>query len=106
MSLGIYNILQKKKIYQKVTKDRRNFMVKNLDQLKALISWCKDQKLKKLKLGDIEFEISELDFIPDEGRPLEGLKANTEEYNTETLADTLDEPKDWRDDPDLYHSSN
>ena len=71
-----------------------------------MIQYCKDNKIKKLKLKDIESEISELDFIPDEGRHLEGLKANTGEYNTETLADTLEEPTNWRDDPDLYHSSD
>ena len=81
-------------------------MISNIDQLKSMIQYCKANKIKKLKLKDIEIEISELDFIPEEGKPLEGLKSNTTEYNTDTLADTLEDPKDWRDDPDLFHSAD
>jgi hypothetical protein len=56
-------------------------------------------------LGDIQFEISELDFIPEEtGTPM--TASNLGNYNTETLVDTLEDNQDWRNDPDLFHSSN
>lgn len=67
--------------------------------------WCKDQKIKKMNIGDIQFEISELDFIEsDKGVPM--TASNMGNYNTDTLVDTLEDPKDWREDPDLFHSSN
>jgi len=81
-------------------------MITNLDQLKNMIQYCKENKIKKLKVKDIEFEISELDFLPESSKQFESPQFNTGEYNTETLADTLEEEKDWRDDPDLYHLSN
>lgn len=82
-------------------------MVKNLDQLKNFIMWCKDNKIKKIDLGDVKFEISELDFIPEEGKSLNfDNKSNIGEYNSDTLVDTLDEKIDPKDDPDLYWSTN
>lgn len=71
-----------------------------------MIQYCKDNKIKRLKLKDIEIEISEIDFIPNDLSADQSLSVNTGKYNSETLADTLEDPKDWRDDPDLYHSSN
>jgi len=80
-------------------------MITNLDQLKNFIMWCKDNKVKTMNIGEIKFEISELDFIPEEAQQ-STLSSNVGEYNTDTLADTLEEATDWRNDPDLYHSSN
>lgn len=81
-------------------------MINNIDQLKKLIEYCKDQKIKKLKIKDIEFEISELDFLPEEGKPLSMGNSNLGEYNTETLVDTLEENLDPKNDPDLFWSTN
>lgn len=81
-------------------------MITNIDQLKKLIEWARDKKLKKLKMGDIEFEISELDFIPEEKSTLDFEKPNLGEYNTDTLVDTAEEAKSYKDDPDLFWSSN
>jgi hypothetical protein len=80
-------------------------MITNLDQLKKLIEWCKDNKIKKLKLQDIEFEISELDFLPEEGKALTLGNSNIREFNTETLTDTSKD-QSIIDDEDLYWSSN
>ena len=80
-------------------------MITNLDQLKKLIEWCKDNKIKKLKLQDIEFEISELDFLPEEGKALTLGNSNVREFNTETLTDTSKD-QSIIDDEDLYWSSN
>jgi hypothetical protein len=80
-------------------------MITNLDQLKNFIMWCKDQKVKKMNIGDIQFEISELDFIPEEtGTPM--TASNLGNYNTETLVDTLEDSIDPKNDPDLFWSSN
>lgn len=81
-------------------------MISNLDQLKSFILWCKDEKIKSMSIGDVKFEISELDFLPEDLSNNQPLSVNTGKYNSETLADTLEDPTDWRDDPDLYHSSN
>lgn len=80
-------------------------MITNLDQLKNFIMWCKDQKIKEMDLGNVKFSISEIDFIPQE-QEVQLNTPNLGEYNTSTLTDTLEEPKDWRNDPDLFHSSN
>lgn len=79
-------------------------MISNIDQLKKLIEWCKSNKIKKLKLKDIEFEISELDFIPEENIQVSNDPVNTGKYNTETLADTLQD-KPLNEDEDLFWSS-
>jgi len=79
-------------------------MITNLDQLKNIILWCKDQKIKKLKLKDLEFEISELDFIPADSNETP-LFENAKTPNKETLADTTKETA-IEDDPDLFWSSN
>ena len=80
-------------------------MISNLDELKKFIMWCKDNKIKDMQLKDVKFSISELDFIPEEHNN-QPLTSNLGAYNTDTLSDTLEEPTDWRDDPDLFHSSN
>lgn len=38
-------------------------MIKNLDDLKAFITWARDNKIKKVKMKGIEVEISDLAFI-------------------------------------------
>ena len=81
-------------------------MISNIDQLKSLINWCKDAKIKKLKLKDIEFEISELDFLPDDGKQITLDNYNLSDNNTETLVDTLDDNSDVKNDPDLFWSSS
>jgi hypothetical protein len=38
-------------------------MIKNIEELKALITWAKDNKVKHLELEGIKFELSEIAFI-------------------------------------------
>jgi hypothetical protein len=38
-------------------------MIETVEELKALISWLKEQKVKRLKLGDVEVEISDIAFV-------------------------------------------
>lgn len=81
-------------------------MITNIDQLKKFILWCKDNKIKNMEVGGIKFEISELDFLPEEPAPLNMENHNLGEYNTETLVDTLDKNLDPTNDPDLFWSTD
>lgn len=38
-------------------------MLKNIDEIKKFIEWCKENKVKNFKSDNIEFELSELSFI-------------------------------------------
>jgi len=38
-------------------------MLKNIEDVKLFIEWCKEHKVKSFKSNDIEFELSELSFI-------------------------------------------
>ena len=79
-------------------------MITNTDQLKKLIEWCKENKIKKLKIKDIEFEISELDFIPTESQEVPLTPSNVGKFNTDTLVDTVKETP-ITEDEDLFWSS-
>jgi hypothetical protein len=77
-------------------------MFKDIKELKEFIIWCKAQKLKSFQVDGLQFELSEITYaeeIPN------NEKSNLGEYNTDTLTDTL-ESKDFREDPDLFWSSN
>ena len=76
-------------------------MIKSLDELKILIEWCRSRKIKKLKVADVEFEISEIDFLPEEIEQ----KSNVGTYNTETLVDTLESSSQSTEDDDLLYWS-
>lgn len=78
-------------------------MISNVDQLKKLIEWCKANKIKKLKIKDIEFEISELDFLPEQDTETP-INNNLGLYNEDTLADT-EKSVDPKNDPDLFWST-
>jgi hypothetical protein len=78
-------------------------MISNILELQSLIEWCKLNKVKHLKINDIEFQLSELAFLPDD--PTEAINSNLNPYNTETLADT-DKSPDINSDPDLFWSSS
>jgi hypothetical protein len=38
-------------------------MINSINELQTLIKWCKDEKVKSLKVGDISFEISDLGLV-------------------------------------------
>tara|TARA_R110002167_G_scaffold88894_1_gene239581 strand:+ start:400 stop:630 length:231 start_codon:yes stop_codon:yes gene_type:complete len=38
-------------------------MLKNLEDIKLFIEWCKEHKVKSFKAEDVQFELSELAFI-------------------------------------------
>ena len=75
-------------------------MLKNMEDVKLLIEWCKEHKVKSFKSDNIQFELSELSFIED-----------TQAY-TDKLQTSLDESKfeadqqEKEDDELLFWSSN
>jgi len=77
-------------------------MFDSLEKLKEFMDWCRTNKVKTFKNSDIQFELSELAFLPD--------NANVKEINLEdekTFADAVDQgltPEEYED--LLFHSSN
>lgn len=69
-----------------------------LKKIKEMINWCKSNKVKKFKYGDMEFELSELSMIEgidDMGiKPIEQAEIaqeTTEEANLEDIQDAKEE---------------
>lgn len=72
-------------------------MLKTVDELKSLILWAKEQHLTKLKVGDVEVEISVLGF-PNVQEFVDGpVKELTS--GSATLSDT--DTEQAQDDEDL-----
>lgn len=75
-------------------------MLKNIEDIKLFIEWCREHKVKSFKSEGIQFELSELSFIE-----------STKSY-TDDLQSTLDESKfekeqqDQEDEEMLFWSSN
>ena len=69
-------------------------MINNTEELKKLITWAKENKVKSLKIGEISFELSELSFIEDIELSQDRISSNVGEYNNDTLTDTLDSNED------------
>tara|TARA_R100000656_G_scaffold7964_1_gene9173 strand:- start:4282 stop:4512 length:231 start_codon:yes stop_codon:yes gene_type:complete len=38
-------------------------MLKNMEDIKLFIEWCKENKVKSFKSDNVQFELSELSFI-------------------------------------------
>jgi|TARA_R100001480_G_scaffold17447_2_gene26693 hypothetical protein len=74
-------------------------MLKNMEDVKLFIEWCKENKVKSFKSEHIQFELSELSFLE-----------NTEGY-ADKIQTTLDESKfekeqqDQEDEEMLFWSS-
>jgi hypothetical protein len=75
-------------------------VLKNIEDIKLFIEWCREHKVRSFKFEDIQFELSELSFIE-----------STKSY-TDDLQSTLDESKfekeqqDKEDEEMLFWSSN
>lgn len=77
-------------------------MFTNPEQLKDFISWCKDQKVKHVKVEGFEFTMADLAFIPDEdlSTPIPNFNA----ADSKTLTDT--DPDQKREDDELLFWSS
>ncbi|HAT67416.1 MAG TPA: hypothetical protein DCS66_22945 [Flavobacteriaceae bacterium] len=75
-------------------------MLKNMEDIKLFIEWCKENKVKSFKSDNVQFELSELSFIE-----------NVEDY-ADKVDTQLDESKFERnqqkseDEEMLFWSSN
>jgi hypothetical protein len=79
-------------------------MVNNIEELKNLILWCKEQKVKSLKVAEYSFELSNLALIEDL-KSVEDAILN-EDKNTVVQKDLMDLQQTPEEDAeDLYWSS-
>jgi hypothetical protein len=54
-------------------------MFKSVDELKAFITWAKNNHVKRVKVGEIEVEVSDIAFIPEFNSPnISHTQANPE----------------------------
>lgn len=65
-------------------------MINSIDELKALVLWLKDNKVKSLKIGEIGIEISDFGLVEH----LSGLESEPQPENKEIVTTQ----KDWTDD--------
>jgi hypothetical protein len=77
-------------------------MLKTTEEVQKFILWCKENKVKSFKLGDLHVELSELSFIPDNELIAPGAPAFT---NSATLTDTEEESSKDEEEM-LYWSTN
>lgn len=79
-------------------------MVNNIEELKNLILWCKEQKVKSLKVAEYSFELSDLALVEDL-HSFEDATLN-EDKKTVTQKDLMDsQPTPEEDAEDLYWST-
>lgn len=69
-------------------------MFKSVKEIQDFIVWAKSEKLKIVKLGDLEVEISELNYIEEIAQP------STQEQREDVQSNNADEDEDL-----LYWSS-
>lgn len=74
-------------------------MIKSVEELKALILWAKEQKLKRLKVGDIEVEVSDISIL--ESVQVEKLVSPP----TGSMPQQATQTENEEDDELLYYSS-
>lgn len=78
-------------------------MLKSVEDIKKFIQWCRDNKVKSFKTKEVEFELSELSFVPqlDESE----LTEKSVQAAEETLADTAKQELDQEDEDLLFWST-
>lgn len=74
-----------------------------LQELKEFIIWAKQNKLKKFKKGNIEFELSDLAFL-ESASLMQGEEQEISSNSSKTLCDTEEMSKEEYEDL-LYWSS-
>ena len=82
------------------TQTKEYIMINDLQQLKSFMEWCKKNKVKSVKLKDLEFELSELSFIDSTDSYVDELETAVDESKFEADQQTQD------DDETLFWSAN
>jgi len=79
-------------------------MVKDIEELKNLILWCKEQKVKAVKIAEYSFELSDLALVEDL-KSIEDAILNEDKKAViqKDLVDSQDSKQE--DDEDLYWST-
>lgn len=78
-------------------------MVNNIEELKNLILWCKEQKVKSLKVAEYSFELSDLALVESFQSQEEAIL--NEEKKTVVQKDLIDLDASKEDEEDLYWST-
>ena len=75
-------------------------MLKNLEDVKLFIEWCKEHKVKSFKIDGVQFELSELSFV-------ESVTDYTEKLQTAADESKFEEEQQKKEDDELmFWSSN
>ena len=80
-------------------------MFKNVASLKRFITWAKNNKIKRFKNGDVEFEISDLGLVEELNRSALSNEKEITDFEKKTLVDT-EEMSQQEQDELLYWSTN
>lgn len=75
-------------------------MIKSLDELKNFINWCKKNKVVKVSIEDLSFQISELGMIENASIP-----QDLDETIQEDIINSKKNNPAPEEDPDLFWSS-
>lgn len=74
----------------------------NLDEVKEMIQYCKENHVKKLQIGSVNIELSDLAFLQEEFQ----TPKKEESSSNKTLVDTNLTEQDKEDSELLFWSSN
>lgn len=79
--------------------------LKDIEQIKSFLIWAKKQKIKHIKVGELDVEFSELDYLPEtsEEDVAKQLKEITD-FESKTMVDTEDMTQEDMDEL-MYWSS-
>ena len=77
-------------------------MFKKIKEIKDFIVWCKNNKVKSVKYGDLEFELSEISFVDE----ISSIKADEMSQEIKEKNILNNESTNKEDDEMLYWSSN
>lgn len=78
-------------------------MILSLEELKAMVIFCKEQKVKNLKIGNYHIEISDIGLIDGLGEVAQ-QKEETSSNKIMAESDPESNPSIYED-PDLYLSA-
>jgi hypothetical protein len=82
-------------------------MVTTVEQLKELILWAKQQKVRHIKMGDLEFTLSNgAIYLPNSNDLTQNQDTSTNSEGNSVPDDHLASDYSIDDDPDLFASAD
>lgn len=81
-------------------------MVKDINELKNLILWCKSERVKSIKIADISFELSDM-ALTEDMTSIEDAIINEDKHTViqKDLIDSAEPSDDGDDDEALFWST-